>query len=142
MLPFMTHVLFFIWKKKKTPQPIPKAPQSPMIPCTVTAELQAFLRNFNVKQKRETGRGQRSKITPRSLVSSACFLLTVPLARSGSCPAVCVNVCVRVRARAHIGLNKPRDAVRVTQLASIQPGLALPLLLQAFQRTTSVHFRC
>lgn len=95
-----------------------------MILCLVIAELQAFLRKFNVKQKRETGRGQRSKITSRSLVSAVCFLLTIPLralVRALQC------VCV------HVGLNKPRDS-------PIQPGLTLPLLLQAFQRPPTVHF--
>lgn len=82
MLPFITHVLFLFWEKKnpkQNPTNHKSATTSPMIPCTVTAELQAFLRNFNVKQKREMGRGQRSKITSRCLVSSACFLLTIPL---------------------------------------------------------------
>lgn len=135
MLHLITHVLFS--SEKNTPTNHKSATKSPRIPCTVTAKLQGFLRNFNVKQKGERGRGQRSKITLRSLVSSACFLLTIPLrALVPALQCVCECVC------AHIGLNKPRDAVRVTQLPTIQPGLALPLLLQAFQRPTTVHFPC
>lgn len=108
-----------------------------MIPAVLTVEVKAFLRKFNAKQKQKMGRGQRSKITSRTLVSSACFLLTIPL--HSLVPALqCVFVCVC--ARAHKGLNKPRDAVLVTQLAAIQPSLTLPLLLQAFGCPTTIHF--
>lgn len=103
------------------------------------AEAKAFLRISNVKQKHKTSRGQRSKITSQSLVSPACFLLTMPL-RSLVPALQCVRVCTCVRA--HIGLNKPRDAGLVTQLSAIQPGLTLPLLLQAFQCPTTTHFPC
>lgn len=108
-----------------------------MIPGVATVEVKAFLRNLNVKQRQETRRGQPSKITSPSLVSSACFLLTIPL--HSLVPALqCAFVCVC--ARTHKGLNKPRDAVLVTQLTAIQPGLSLPLLLQAFRCPTTEHF--
>lgn len=112
-----------------------------MTPGVGTVEVKAFLRNLNAKQQQETRRGQPSKITARSLVSSACFLLTIPLhslVPALQCAFLCVCTCVC--ARAHKGLNKPRDAVLVTQLTAIQPGLSLPLLLQAFRCPTTAHF--
>lgn len=115
------------------------AGSSPLIPGVVTVEVKTFLPNLNVKQQQETRRGQPSKITSRSLVSSVCFLLTIPL--HSLVPALqCAFVCVCACARTHKGLDKPRDAVLVTQLTAIQPGLSLPLLLQAFRCPTTVHF--
>lgn len=70
--------------------------QSPMIPCMVIAlmwKAKASLRNFNVKQKQKTFRGQWSKITSQSLASPACFLLTIPL-RSLAPALLRVHVCV------------------------------------------------
>lgn len=116
--------------------------QSPMIPCMVIALLwkaKASLRNFNVKQKQKTFRGQWSKITSQSLASPACFLLTIPL--HSLAPALLhVHVCVCVCT--HIGLNKPGDAGLVTHLTAIQSCLTLPLLLQALQCPTTTHFPC
>lgn len=72
-----------------------------MIPGVVTVEVKAFLRNLNVKQQQETHRSQPSKITSQSLVSSACFLLTIP--SHSLVPALqCASVCVCVCAHAHI----------------------------------------
>ena len=70
------------------------------------------------------------------------FSIDCAFAFSGSCPPVCVCACVCTCVHAHIGLNKPRDAGLVTQLSAIQPGLTLPLLLQAFQCPTTTHFPC
>ena len=65
--------------------------------CAVGAK--ASLRNFNAKQKQKTSRGQRSKITSQSLVSPACFLLTISLRSlvpALQCVCVCVCVCIHI----------------------------------------------
>lgn len=51
-------------------------------------------------------------------------------------------VCARMCMDAHIGLNKPRDAGLVTQLAAIQSGLTLPLLLQGFGCPITITVPC